>query len=61
MTYRFVTPAAAKAANGLTVRDLPGTDRAGTRIARLVACGAITATDHVARALTPAALGDHHA
>jgi AhpD family alkylhydroperoxidase len=65
------------------VRDLPGTDRVGTRIAllaafapsaisqgdvglwrlthpadadlvRLVAYGAITATDHVARALTPA-------
>jgi AhpD family alkylhydroperoxidase len=72
------------------VRDLPGTDRVGTRIAllaafapgaispgdvalwrlshpadadlvRLVAYGAITATDHVARVLTPAALGDHHA
>jgi AhpD family alkylhydroperoxidase len=74
------------------VRELPGADRVGTRIAllaafapgaispgdvalwrlshpadadlvRLVAYGAITATDHVARALTPAAgfLGDHHA
>jgi AhpD family alkylhydroperoxidase len=72
------------------VRDLPGTDRVGTRIAllaafapaaispgdvaiwrlshpadadlvRLIAYGAITATDHVARALTPATLGDHHA
>ncbi|MFE9689141.1 carboxymuconolactone decarboxylase family protein [Micromonospora sp. NPDC005806] len=67
------------------VRDLPGTDRVGTRIAllaafapsaitagdvalwrlshpadadlvRLVAYGAITATDHVARALSPAQL-----
>ncbi|PWR04966.1 hypothetical protein DKT68_29315 [Micromonospora acroterricola] len=67
------------------IRDLPGTDRVGTRIAllaafapnairsgdvalwrlshpadadlvRLVAYGAITATDHVARALTPAHL-----
>lgn len=73
------------------VRDVPGTDRVGTRIAllaafapsaisagdvalwrlshpgdadlvRLVAYGAITATDHVARALTSARLqGDHHA
>jgi AhpD family alkylhydroperoxidase len=72
------------------VRELPGTDRVGTRIAllaafapgaispgdvalwrlshpagadlvRLVAYGAITATDHVARALAPAPLGDRHA
>lgn len=73
------------------VRDLPGADRLGARIAllaafapsaisrgevglwrlshpadadlvRLVAYGAITATDHVARALTPAPfLGDRHA
>jgi hypothetical protein len=73
------------------VRDLPGADRLGTRLAllaafapsaispgdvglwrlshpadadlvRLVAYGAITATDHIARSLTPApSLGDRHA
>lgn len=72
------------------VRDVPGRDRIGTRIAllaafapgaislgdvalwrlshpadadlvRLVAYGAITATDHVARALIVAPLGDQHA
>ncbi|MDI6104576.1 carboxymuconolactone decarboxylase family protein [Actinoplanes sp. NEAU-A12] len=74
---------------GELVRDLPGTDRVGTRIAllaafapaaispgdvglwrlshpadadlvRLVAYGAITATDHVARALDPAHRQESH-